>query len=71
MDTPPLLKRLLRVSKAHGLLHGIRAGSLNNDGHFPPYVEHVSHEKGRVKASHIAKKYMTLGFYKLWTPFLS
>jgi hypothetical protein len=49
MDTPPLLKRLLRVSKAHGLLHGIRAGSLNNDGHFPPYVEHVFGQSCRTR----------------------
>jgi hypothetical protein len=33
--------RLLRVSKAHEVLHGIRAGSFDNDGLFPPVVEHV------------------------------
>jgi hypothetical protein len=26
---------------SHGLLHGIRAGSFDNDGSFPPVVEHV------------------------------
>jgi hypothetical protein len=41
MDTPPLSKRLLRVSKAYGLLHGIRAGFFDNDGLIPPVVEHV------------------------------
>jgi len=29
------------VSKAHGLLHSIRAGSFDNDEPFPPVVEHV------------------------------
>jgi hypothetical protein len=33
--------RLLRVSKAHELLHGIRAGSFDSDEHFPPVVKHV------------------------------
>jgi hypothetical protein len=33
--------RLLRVSKAHGLLHGIRASSFDNDESFPSVVEHV------------------------------
>jgi hypothetical protein len=41
MISPPLSKRLLRVSKAHKLLHGIKAGSLNDDKPFPPDVEHV------------------------------
>jgi hypothetical protein len=41
MDTPPLSMRLLRVNKAHELLHGIKAGSFDNDGPFPPVVEHV------------------------------
>jgi hypothetical protein len=31
-STPPLSRRLLRVSKAHELLHGIRVGSFDNDG---------------------------------------
>jgi len=29
------------VSKAHELLHGIRAGSFDSDEHFPPVVKHV------------------------------
>jgi len=41
MVSPPLLRRLLRVSKANGLLHGIKAGSFDNDGPFSPVVEHV------------------------------
>jgi hypothetical protein len=41
MDTPRFSMRFLRVSKAHELLHGIRAGSFDKDGHFLPVVEHV------------------------------
>jgi hypothetical protein len=29
------------VSKDNELLHGIRAGSFDNYGHFPPVIEHV------------------------------
>jgi hypothetical protein len=53
-------------SKTYKLLHGIRASFLDDDGRFPPDVEHVfvkklSHVRGRVKVSYIAKKYMTWG----------
>jgi hypothetical protein len=41
MDTSPFSRHLLTVSKANGLLHGIRVGSLDDDGHFPPDVEQV------------------------------
>jgi hypothetical protein len=41
MDTPPLSMPLLRVSKAHGLLHNIRAGSLDDLGPFLLVVEHM------------------------------
>jgi hypothetical protein len=76
MDTPPLSRRLLRVSKAHELLHGIRAGSFDNDVPFPPVVEHVfgqkmPHVRGRVKVSHIAKRSLSCRLYKPWTPLLS
>jgi hypothetical protein len=64
MDTPPLSIHLLRVNKAHELLHGVRAGSLDDVGHFPPFVEHVfgqklSYVRGCVKVFHIAKKLLT------------
>jgi len=36
MDTPPLSRHLLRVSEAHELLHGIKAGSLDDDRPSPP-----------------------------------
>jgi hypothetical protein len=76
MDTPPLSLCLLRVSKGHALLHGIRAGSLDDDGSFPPNVEHVFsqkllHVKKHVKVSYIANRYMTWTLYKSWTPLLS
>jgi hypothetical protein len=76
MDTPLLSMRLLRVSKTHGLLHGIRAGSFDNDGSFPPVVEHVfgqkmPHVRGHVKVSHIAKRSLSCRLYKLWTPLFS
>jgi hypothetical protein len=38
MVSSPLLRRLLRVSKAHGLLHGIKAGSFENDWPFSPLL---------------------------------
>jgi len=41
MVSSPLLRHFLRVSKAYRFLHGIRAGSLDDDGPFPPNVEHV------------------------------
>jgi hypothetical protein len=70
MDIPPLSRRLLKVSKTHRLLHGIRAGSLDDDEPFPPDVKQVfsqklSHVKGHVKVSHIAKRYITWLLYKL------
>jgi hypothetical protein len=76
MDTLPLSTRLLKVSKAHELLHNIRASSFDDDESFPPDVEHVfgqklTHVKGRVKVSHIAKRYMTCALYKSWTHLLS
>jgi hypothetical protein len=69
MDTPPLSMCILRVSKAHKLLHGIRAGSFDNDGSFPPFVEHVFgqkmlHVRRRVKVSHIAKRSLSYRLYK-------
>jgi hypothetical protein len=62
--------RLLKVSSmSHRLSHGIRAGSLEDDGHFPPDVEYVfgqklSHVRERVKVSYITKRYMTKKLYK-------
>jgi len=41
MDTHSLSMRLLRVSKAQGLLHIIKASSFDNDRPFPSVVEHV------------------------------
>jgi hypothetical protein len=41
----PLARRLLRVSKAFGHLHGIRAGSFDNDESFPLVIEHVFDQK--------------------------
>jgi hypothetical protein len=38
---PPFLTRFLRVSKAHEILHGIKAGSLDDDVPFPLDVEHL------------------------------
>jgi hypothetical protein len=51
----------LRVRNAHELLHGIIASFLDDDGPFPPNVEHVFDQKvatrkRRVKVSHITKK---------------
>jgi len=77
MLTPPLLRRLLRVSKANGLLHGIKAGSFDNDGPFSPVVEHVFGQRyhfkvrGRVKVFHIAKRSLSCRLYKPWTPLIS
>jgi hypothetical protein len=76
MNTPPLSRRHLRVNKTHELLHGIRAGSFDNDGPFPPVVKHVfgqkmPHVRGRVKVSHIAKRSLSCRLYKPWTPLLS
>jgi hypothetical protein len=42
MDIPPLSMRLLRVSKAHELLHGIKASSFDNDESFPSVVNLLS-----------------------------
>jgi hypothetical protein len=42
--------RLLRVSKVHRLLHGIRAGSFDNDGYFLLVVEHVF---SQIKMPHV------------------
>jgi hypothetical protein len=70
MVSPPLLRHLLRVSKAHGLLHGIKAGSFDNDGLFSPVVEHVFGQRyhfkvrGRVKVFHIAKRSLSYRLYK-------
>jgi len=69
MDIPPLSRGLLRVSKAHEFLHGIRAGSFDNDGHFPSVVEHVfgqkmPHVRGHVKVSHITKRSLSCRLYK-------
>jgi hypothetical protein len=41
MVSPPLPIRLLRVNKAHRVLHGIKEGSLDDNGHFPPDIEYV------------------------------
>jgi hypothetical protein len=77
MVTPPLLRRLLRVSKARRLLHGIRAGSFDNDGPFSPVVEHVFGQRyhvkvrGRVKVSYIAKRSLSYRLYKPWTLLIS
>jgi hypothetical protein len=77
MVSPPLLRRLLRVSKARGLLHGIRGGSFDKDGPFSPVVEHVFGQRyhvkvrGRVKVSHIAKRSLSYRLYKPWTPLIS
>jgi hypothetical protein len=77
MVSPPLLRRLLRVSKAHELLHGIRAGSFDNDGPFAPVVEYVFGQRyhvkvrGRDKVSHIAKRSLSCRLYKPWTPLIS
>jgi hypothetical protein len=77
MVSPPLLKRLLRVSKANELLHGIKVGSFDNDGSFSPVVEHVFGQRyhfkvrGRVKLSHIAKRSLSYRLYKPWTPLIS
>jgi len=74
MVSPPILRRLLRVSKANGLLHGIKAGSFDNDGPFSPVVEHVFgqryHFKVRVnvKVFQIAKRSLSCRLYKPWTP---
>jgi len=37
---PSSLKASFESSKARELLHGIRAGSFDNDGPFSPVVEH-------------------------------
>jgi hypothetical protein len=77
MVSPPLLRRLLRVSEARGLLHGIRARSSDNDGPFSPAVEHVFGQRyqfkvrGRVKVFHIAKRSLSCRLYKPWTPLIS
>jgi hypothetical protein len=77
MVSPPLLRRLLRVSKARGILHGIREGSFDNDEPFSPVVEHVFSQRyhvkvmGRVKVTHIAKKSLSYRLYKPWTPHIS
>jgi hypothetical protein len=77
MLAPPLLSRLLRVSKANGILHGIKAGSFDNDGPFSPVVEHVFGQRYhfkvrvRVKVFHIAKRSLSCRHYKTWTPLTS
>jgi hypothetical protein len=77
MLAPPLLSRLLRVSKANGILHGIKAGSFDNDGPFSPGVEHVFGQRYhfkvrvRVKVFHIAKRSLSCRLYKTWTPLTS
>jgi hypothetical protein len=47
--------RLLRVSKAYERLHGIKVGSLDDVGPFPPILEHVfsqrCHTRGRNPSS--------------------
>jgi hypothetical protein len=70
MVSPPLLRRLLRVSKANGLLQGVKAGSFDNDEPFSPVVEHVFGQRYhfkvrvRVKVFHIAKRSLSCILYK-------
>jgi hypothetical protein len=77
MVSPPLVRRPLRVSKARGLLHGIRVGSFDNDGPFSPVVEQVFGQRyhvkvrGVVKVFHIAKRSLSYRLYKPWTPLIS
>jgi hypothetical protein len=55
------LKVLLRVSKTRGLLHGIRAGSFDNDGPFSPVVEHVFGQRYHVKVRGRVKDFISHG----------
>jgi hypothetical protein len=62
MGTPPLSRLLLRVSKVHVLLYGIRAGFLDDVATFPHVVEHVfgqrcHSERGVLKCSTSPKDY--------------